>query len=472
MSQNGKAREVPEKSDREVKAWYRTLVERIPAVVYVDSSGKTNAAVYVSPQSESMLGFSQEEWLSDPGLWEKILHPADRERALAEATRVREGGLPFKIEYRLVAKDGRAVWVRDEAAPMLGEEGRIQGWRGVMLDITERKQYEEELRKSEERHRLVTKATGEAIWDNDLATGRQQWAGATEALFGYPPHRSETSKWWEERIHPEDKERILSSLKTIYEDGELWTEEYRFRRADGSYATVEDRGYVVRDVGCKPLRMVGSMADVTERRRWEETLKESEERFRTTFEAAAVGMAHSAPDGRWLRVNRKFCQIVGYEQEELLGFTFWDITPPEEMEETHSRVRRMLRGDTDTYSVERRYVRKDGSRVWTKLAISLVRNFLDEPSYFICIAENITTRKLAELFPDPLTPREVEILHRLVEGQTDPQIVRSLSYSLGTVKRDVRRILSKLDAKDRRRAVAIAVESGLVRPSCKNPCRS
>lgn len=446
-------------------AWYRTLVERLPAVVYVDASGEGNAATYVSPRAEDMLGYSQKEWLSDAGLWRRMLHTEDRERTLTEASRAREAGEPFEMEYRLVAKDGRVVWVRDEAAPMLDGEGRIAGWQGVMLDITERKEHEEGLRKSEERHRLVARATGEAIWDNDLTTGKQEWAGATEALFGYSPYKGRAAAWWEERIHPDDRERVLCGLQSLYEgDGEAWTEEYRFRRADGSYAIVVDRGYVVRDGSGKPVRMVGSMADVTERRRWEEMLKGSEERFRTTFEAAAVGIAHVAPDGRWLEVNGELCEILSYEREELLALTFWDLTPSGKQRDAHERVSQLLAGKMRSYSVERLYLRKDGSRIWADLSISLKRKASGEPDYFFCKIENITARKLEELVPDPLTDGEMKALLLISQGLTNRQIAEKLSYSEGTIKHRLQRIIVKLGVEDRKQAVARAEEIGLIPP--------
>ncbi|MGH3085732.1 MAG: PAS domain-containing protein [Rubrobacteraceae bacterium] len=312
------ARKGSEEQAQKFETWYRGLVERVPAVLYVDASDEINSAIYVSPQVEGMLGYAPHEWLDDPELWVKTLHPDDRQRVMNGAARTRETGETFCMEYRLVARDGRVVWVRDEATPVYGEEGRPLTWQGVLLDITERKRYEKELRRSEERHRLVARATGEAIWDNDLLTGKQEWAGATEALFGYPEYAGRTGAWWEERIHPEDRERVLSSLEAVYEgDEEAWAEEYRFRKADGSYAVVVDRGYIVRDGSGKPVRMVGSIRDITERKGMEDALKESEDRFQMTFEAAAVGMARILPDGRWREVNGHVCEILGYERQEI-----------------------------------------------------------------------------------------------------------------------------------------------------------
>lgn len=449
---------------RATDTYYRDLVKRLPAVVYVGSV-EPAGVLYISPRIEELLGYTPEEWLADRDLWLKVLHPEDRERVLAEGMSTNEEGRPFRAEYRLISRDGREVWVRDEAVPVLDEESRPNGlWRGVMLDVTEHKRSEQALEKSEERYRLVARATGEAIWDNDLLTGKQEWSGATEALFGYPPNRSEDAVWWEERIHPEDRERVLSSLRTLYNDGgEAWSCEYRFRRADGDYAVVVDRGYVVRNKESRAVRMVGSMADVTERREWERRLIESEERFRSTFEAAAVGMAHVAPDGRWIRINDKLVEISGYGREELLDMSYQDMSVPEE-EGSQERVERLLEGGDESYTVERRYIRKDGRRVWVNVSVSPVQKSSGELDYFACVVEDITERKIVELVPDPLTLREMKILCKVVEGQTNPQIARNLSYSLGTVKLELKHISAKLAVKNRKLAVVRAVEIGLVPP--------
>ncbi len=289
---------------------------------------------------------------------------------------------------------------------------------------------EEALRRSEERYQLGAKATGEAIWDNDLTTGKQEWAGATEALFGYPAHASNEGEWWEERVHPDDRNRVLYSLEAIYAaGGKSWSQEYRFRRADGEYVIVVDRACIVRDEESVPRRMVGSMVDVTERRRWERTLREIEKRFHTTFEASAVGMAHVALDGRWLRVNDKLCEISGYEREELLGMSLLDLTPKEDLEASRERMGSLIKGDLGPYTMQRRYVRKDGSRVWVELSVSLEREASGEPDYLFCVAEDITARKIQELVPDPLTFRELEVLRLVVAGRTNRCVARGLSHS-------------------------------------------
>ena len=129
-----------------VEARYRALVEHIPAVTYIDALDRTSSSLYMSPQVEEILGYPPEEWLADPELWVKLLHPEDRERVITEHLRTNESGEPFIEEYRLLARDGLIVWIRDEAVVITDDEGVKRFWQGVMIDITDRKQAEDEVR--------------------------------------------------------------------------------------------------------------------------------------------------------------------------------------------------------------------------------------------------------------------------------------------------------------------------------------
>jgi PAS domain S-box-containing protein len=127
-----------------------------------------------------------------------------------------------------------------------------------------------------------------------------------------------------------------------------------------------------------------------------EAIRESEMRFRSIFENAAVGIARLAPDGRWLEVNQRLCDIVGYAREDLLAKTFGDITHPDDLEADWEQARRLLAGEIENYSMEKRYYRQDGSIVWINLTESLVRKADGSPDYFIKVLEDISARKQAE----------------------------------------------------------------------------
>ncbi|MBD0253760.1 MAG: PAS domain S-box protein, partial [Rubrobacter sp.] len=149
----------------------------------------------------------------------------------------------------------------------------------------------------------------------------------------------------------------------------------------------------IHDEGGTLTNFVGVQNDITERRNIEEVLRESEERFRATFEHAAIGAAQVGIDGRWLRVNRRLGEIVGYEPEELLKTTFQDITHPDDLEGDIEQMGRLLKGELQTYTLEKRYLRRDGLVVWVNLTVSLVRDSSGEPAYFIAVVEDISERK-------------------------------------------------------------------------------
>lgn len=144
--------------------------------------------------------------------------------------------------------------------------------------------------------------------------------------------------------------------------------------------------------------------DWSPRRRWTERCslssgieKKNEQRFRATFEQAAVGVAHVAPAGQWLRVNQKLCNIVGYTREELLHKKFQDITHPNDLELDLAYLGEVLAGILQDYTIEKRYIRKDRSVVWINLTVSVIRQALGaHPTYLISVVEEITDRKKAE----------------------------------------------------------------------------
>jgi PAS domain S-box-containing protein len=135
---------------REAEARYRTLVEQTPAAVYVDEPDFLGDCVYVSPRIEALVGYAPEEWVQKPGAWLSLIHPDDREWVMARAREANETGEPFFAEYRFITRDGRVVWVHDEATLVLNEDGSRQCWQGLMVDITDRKLAEEELRRAKE----------------------------------------------------------------------------------------------------------------------------------------------------------------------------------------------------------------------------------------------------------------------------------------------------------------------------------
>jgi len=155
--------------------------------------------------------------------------------------------------------------------------------------------------------------------------------------------------------------------------------------------------------------------DITVPLRDERRLIDSEKRFRETFEQAAVGIAHVAVDGTFLRVNQRYCEIVGYPEAELRSIQFQDITHPEDLAADWERAQALLRGEIVTYSLEKRYIQKDQTDVWVNLTVSLARNEIAEPEYFIAVVEDIRGRKQAEAERDDLIRTLEEQVRRRTE---------------------------------------------------------
>jgi len=177
---------------------------------------------------------------------------------------------------------------------------------------------------------------------------------------------------------------------------------------------------------------LGYCLDITELKHTEEALRESEERFRTIFEQAAVGVAQvDYRSGRFVRVNKKFCDIVGYSFEEMLSRGFNDITHPDYIQGDSDRIERLLAGDVGTYSLEKRYVHKNGSTVWVNLAVSPMRTNGTGPHFHIAIVEDITERKRLE---DERTRVEAQL--------RQAQKMESLGTLAGGIAHDFNNILA------------------------------
>ncbi len=216
-------------------------------------------------------------------------------------------------------------------------------------------------------------------------------------MLGYDPEEVVGKMNVLDHVHPDDLPHVLEETEKTLSAGGVATNkaEYRFRHKDGSWRWVESAGtYLLDDPHVKGV--VVQTRDITERKRIEEALREAEERFRRSFEDAAIGMALVAPDGRFLRTNRSLCEILGYREVELLGKTFQDITHPDDLDADLDQLRRTLLGEMRTYQMEKRYFHKEGQVVWVLLSVSLVHDEEGDPLYFVSQTQDITERKVLE----------------------------------------------------------------------------
>ena len=436
------ARKHMEEQTREDETKFRTLLEQLPAITYISQLDQYMGVSYISPQIET-LGFDLNQWLADPELWFRHIHPEDQERVASALGQFQAGGEEFRIEYRLVLPNGKVRWIDDRSVycrdqsgqpifkqglmlditerkqeplinheepgldaegnsvstpttkiPLRDEDGQVIGLMGIgrdvnerkrtdarinellefnekilkhsplgiltyrvtgecvfanlnaalimgasveqlqaqnfhtieswkksglynlvtsaigsllpvtadlhhqstfgkdvwvtvhcvtfhsknedhllltITDITDRKLAEERLRQSESRYRLATRATNDVIWEWNPVSNQLSWSQNAPIVFGYEPEEiAPYATWWDERIHPDDGNRVMKKLSELVAGAEsIWMDEYRFMRKDGSYAYISDRGYVERDPEGRALRMIGAMADITDRKQAE-----------------------------------------------------------------------------------------------------------------------------------------------------------------------------------------------------------
>ncbi|HLQ42064.1 MAG TPA: ATP-binding protein [Thermoplasmata archaeon] len=192
------------------------------------------------------------------------IHDDDIEPIVSHRRALLGESVATQIEWQ-----GRTYDVHME--PFRSKDGAIIGTIGVAFDVSERTRTEESLRRSEERFQLLGHATNDVVWDWDLQTDGMWMNENVAAMFGYRAEDVEpTGTWWEERLHPDDRARVGSSLDDVIgSGGSVWSAEYRFRRHDGTYATIVDRGYVLHDASGHPVRMIGSVMDVSKQRKAE-----------------------------------------------------------------------------------------------------------------------------------------------------------------------------------------------------------
>ena len=284
-------REEVERRLQEAETLYRTLVEQIPAITYIQEPLESNnpkAVTYMSPQYETILGYPAESEVIDEEHWLRTLHPEDRERVLAEEIRTDETGEPFEVEYRVIAHDGRTVWLRDQARLVRDQdEGRPLYWLGVQYDITEQKRIEEVLRQSEQLHRAVVEQAAEGIFLVDVDTKRILEANtAYQNLLGYTPEEIMRLTLYD--VVPYSREDMDCYVERVLEQRSYVSGERRHQRRDGSLVDVEVSANVVSYSGSEAMCIV--VRDITERKRTEEALREVEE-------AERLRMARDLHDG-------------------------------------------------------------------------------------------------------------------------------------------------------------------------------
>ncbi|HEV3407848.1 MAG TPA: PAS domain S-box protein [Gaiellaceae bacterium] len=330
------------RAQQDAEKRYRDLVEQLPLVTYVDEATPTAASIYISPQVGELLGYSPDEWLSDPELFPRLLHPDDRERVLADHERVFAAGeTNWRFEYRLVARDGRTVWLRDEAVIVKGDDGTPLYVQGFLVDVTERKEAEDALRVSEERFRAMFEEAPIGIaWgtlDEDSAlvpTSLRRGDGdgvyrrnrAYREMLGYSEDELDALHFTE-YTHPDDLAREVELHRELAAGAiDRYELEKRYIRRDGRVIWAHVVATAVRDDAGRRLAGLTMVEDITQRREAEEALRASEAELRrqmqylqSLLEISPVAVVTLDLEERVTSWNPAAERLFGYSESEATG---------------------------------------------------------------------------------------------------------------------------------------------------------
>jgi PAS domain S-box-containing protein len=345
-----------------------------------------------------------------PQFLERI-HPEDRLQ-IERSSRIEASGKEWRDsqnDFRIILPDGTIKHLHSVAHPVRDDSGEITEVVGTVMDVTEQwkartelekafeeiKQRTEAARRSERELRNVVNTVPAHVWstspEGQVDFVNDRWLRFTglalDEAFGWK---------WEAVVHPDDRTRVVADWHAAIKNGEAIESEARVRRADGEYCWWFIRNVPLRDETGKLVRWYGTGIDIEDRKRAEQALRKSEERWRSVFENSAIGVALTDLKGRFLVTNHVYQTIVGYTEEELRELYFLDVTHEDYREANWALITELLEGKRRQFQIEKKYLRKDGSSIWVRNNVSLVPGTERVPRFIMALAEDITQRKRAE----------------------------------------------------------------------------
>ncbi len=375
---------------------YRTVADFTYDWEYwADPSGKF---LYVSPSCERITGYTAQEFLDNPGLMRKIIHPDDLAQAVNhyhQVMNVDQTGT-YSLDFRIIRRNGDVRWINHVCQPVQERSGPPLGRRACNRDITDRKLAEQEMLESEARYRALFQnmRNGVAIYSSihngedfvfvDLNRAAENICGLRRDQVG--------GKSVRELFPGVQNLGLFDALQQTWRTGapahvpvskyqdermEIWVENFVYKLPSGEIVAV--------------------FGDETQRKEAEEALRRSEAKYRAIFDNAAIGIDLVDREGRFREVNPTFAHMLGYTQHELQALSTLDVTHPEDREASAENLNHLVRRDCHSYRLEKRYIRKDGTVLWADLSVSAILNALGEHEAIIGVITDITKRKRSEL---------------------------------------------------------------------------
>ncbi len=316
LQQEINERQRAEEALLESETKFRHFAENHQAVIWIERN-HSRELLYVNPAYEKIWGRSCESLHSHPESWLEAVHPEDRDRLLAV---IATHAQATNIEYRIFRPDGSMRWIWERNFPIRNESGTIYCYAGMAEDITGRKQAEEALRQSEERLSLALKSACMGLFDWNLLTNDAIWSANMGPLYGLPAATlCPSQEDFINLLHPEDRQSFIRAVQQSIEQQQEFALEYRVVCPDGSIHWLSSKAVTYCDQLGKPMRMVGTTRDISERKQAEIALQESEERYRSVVTAMQEGVVLHDHHGRIIACNASAERILGLSQDQILG---------------------------------------------------------------------------------------------------------------------------------------------------------
>jgi PAS domain S-box-containing protein len=389
--------------DSEVR--FRTLVSNMPGIIYRCANDKNWTMEYISGEVDKISGYPATDFINNKNRnYVSIIHKDDRNHVKQMVQDSVNHKRSYTIEYRLIHKKGHIKWVSEKGRGVFDSQGKLLWLDGLILDITDRKHAEAALQEQAERQKALLDSIQAFVYFKDrhlnylaankaladmLGIGVDEFAGKTDYDF-FPKEDADFYRQCDSQVM-ESGEAILnleeSYVNSEGQTGWLLTTKVPYQNAEGII-----------------IGMVGTTLDITERKRIEEALQRSEEKFRQFFESSAVGIALIPLDVETIGVGKETLNLsnsamqtfFGYSETELQTKTVTDLSHPEDMNQDIEHIKTLLAGNIESYCLEKRFIRKNGQMVWGNLSVALLKDSANKPTHIISTIQDITERKQAE----------------------------------------------------------------------------
>jgi PAS domain S-box-containing protein len=385
-------REIAEKSLKESEENFRIIFETAPNLIFI--LNKEKKIVICNDRIRQYLGYDYNEVLGRSFL--EFIHPDNHEDAMETFKEIYSKGFIYNKECRLICKDGSAIYINVNSSIYKTDD--IKGIYTICIidNITERKQSEEALRESESSLRYAQVISKMGSWEWDIVTQKNNWSDNYFAIYGFKPFEIEPGlEFFKKRIHPEDIHFFDETYAEIMNKKKSSSFDLRITQPDGTFKWIQNNVLPIIE-NDKIVKLKGIIIDITERKHAEIALRESEKKFYSVFHQSPVGSAIVGMDKRFIMCNSALCKFLGYSENELTGKTIEYITFPEDVNLGMPQMKQMINREIETFTIEKRYLTKDGKIVWGLNSYCLIFDADQKPIYFLPVIQDITQSKQME----------------------------------------------------------------------------